>query len=266
MKIYKYIQIKTKDNVLNIILNRPKKRNALNPIMIEEIHSVFKQNIKNDLINVIVLSSSSNVFCAGADLQYLNNISKNNYNQNLSDSKKLMKLFKTMLSFPKLIISKVVGPAIAGGCGIATASDIIFCTPDSKFGYPEVKIGFIPALVSSFLKFKIKQSYINKLLLTGAIVSAKEAKEMGLVQHIYNKNDINLEIDNFIQTQTETTSSQSIAYTKKLLYELNNLDEKLNLAAQYNAKIRDNDDFKLGVKSFLNKNSINWKKIKNDEV
>ena len=260
MNKYKYIEIVISDSVVNIVFSRIEKRNALNQEMITEIQSVLNTYKNNPNIRVILLSSASNVFCAGADLKYLNNIQNYTYDQHLNDSITLMNLFKTMLSYPKLIISKVIGPAIAGGCGIATASDFIFCTNESSFGYPEVKIGFMPALVSTFLKYKIKHSDVTRLLLTGDIIQAKEAHKIGLVAHIDKVEEIDNHISEFIYTHIKNTSSTSIAYTKKLQFELNNLENKLNIAAQFNAKIRLNTDFKKGIQSFLNKISINWTK------
>jgi methylglutaconyl-CoA hydratase len=257
---YKYIQIVVSDSVVNIVFNRIKQRNALNPEMITEIQSTLESYKDNPNIRVILFSSASNIFCAGADLKYLNNIQQYTYEQHLNDSRTLMNLFKTMLSYPKLIISKVIGPAIAGGCGIATASDFIFCTSDSSFGYPEVKIGFMPALVSTFLKYKIKHSDVTRLLLTGDIIQAEEAQKIGLVNYIDKIEDIDHHISKFIHTHITHTSSISIAYTKKLQFELNNLDTRLNIAAEFNANIRLDADFKKGIQSFLNKISINWTK------
>ena len=155
---YQHIKCKINHNVLNIILDRPKKKNALNPNMVMELIKVLQDNKNNINIRVILLSSSSDVFCAGADIEYLNKIIQYNFEQNLEDSKILMSLYQLMLAYPKLIISKVCGAALGGGCGIITASDIIFATDNSKFGYPEVKIGFTPALVSTFLIQRINIS------------------------------------------------------------------------------------------------------------
>ncbi len=162
-KTYDYIKTKKHNRFLHLILNRKEKKNALNPKMIYEIQDVFNTYKMNKNIRIILISSNSDVFCAGADVEYLQKIKNFSHTENLNDSKLLMQLFKTMLTYPKLIISQVSGYAIGGGCGLITASDIIFATEESKFGYPEVKIGFIPALVSTFLTKKIRENDAREL-------------------------------------------------------------------------------------------------------
>ena len=169
-----------------------------------------------------------------------------------------MQLFKTMLTYPKLIISQVSGYAIGGGCGLITASDIIFATEESKFGYPEVKIGFIPALVSTFLTKKIRENDARELLLTGKLIDAKKAKEIGLINYTSTLKNIHKEIKQFIETTIKTTSENSIKETKEMLYKWLNLEQKLEKAAELNALNRKTEDFKKGITSFLNKENINW--------
>ena len=182
-KTYDYIKTKKHKQFVHLILDRKEKKNALNPKMIYEIQDVFDTYKMNQNIRIILISSNSDVFCAGADVEYLQKIKNFSHTENLNDSKLLMQLFKTMLTYPKLIISQVSGYAIGGGCGLITASDIIFATEESKFGYPEVKIGFIPALVSTFLTKKIRENDARELLLTGKLIGAKKAKEIGLINY-----------------------------------------------------------------------------------
>tara|TARA_Y100000766_G_scaffold242505_1_gene220856 strand:- start:984 stop:1784 length:801 start_codon:yes stop_codon:yes gene_type:complete len=262
---YKYIKLipyvlHDQAQYLDIVLDRPKKRNALNPVMISEITSVLDKYEKNLEIKLILISSSSSVFCAGADLQYLKKLQKYSYQENLNDSKNLMNLYKKMLKYPKLIISKVCGPAIAGGCGIITASDMVFATNTSKFGYPEIKLGFIPALVSTFLYNKIREVDLRDLLLTGKIVTAIQAKEIGLINQIYSVNKIDNAVVKFIKKIVQETSPNSIKETKKMLYKLMNVNNKLQKAAELNAKNRQSDDFKKGISNFLDKQPTNWLK------
>ena len=256
----KHIKIKISSRTLNIILNRPSKKNALNPDMIQEIQNTFNKYHNENSIRTIMISSNSDVFCAGADIKYLQKIKKFSYEENLKDSLQLMQLFKTMLLYPKIIISKVTGPAIGGGCGIVTASDMVFATKTGKFGYPEVKIGFIPALVSTFLIKKIGEINARELLLTGKIINTEQAKEIGLINYIYNKQNIDQEITKFIKNTSKKTSLHSISETKKMIYDWLDLDTQLQKAAKYNAKHRKTEDFKIGINSFLNKTAINWEK------
>jgi methylglutaconyl-CoA hydratase len=255
---YKYIKVDITRHCLIITLNRTKKKNALNPIMITEIQNILDSNKENEHIRAILINSSSNVFCAGADLEYLNEIRQFSYKENLKDSKILMSLFQTMLSYPKIIISKVCGAALGGGCGIVTASDIIFASKEAHFGYPEVKIGFTPALVSSFLIEKINLSNVRELFLTGKMIDAHQAKDIGLINFLCSINNIDQQINIFIQKFITETSPQSIQKTKQLLYEQTNMERKLEEAAELNAKSRMNNDFKKGIRMFLEKKTINW--------
>ena len=262
---YKYIKLVSCDlnnqaKYLNIILDRPKKRNALNPLMISEFINILDEYETKHEIKLILISSSSSVFCAGADLKYLKKLQHYSYQENLNDSKNLMNLYKKMLKYPKLIISKVCGPAIAGGCGIITASDMVFATNTSKFGYPEVKLGFIPALVSTFLLNKIKEVDVRELLLTGQLVTATQAKEIGLINKICNLENIDETVEKFIKKTIASTSTNSIMETKKMLYEFMSIEKKLEKASELNAKNRESDDFKKGVSNFLDKKNTNWLK------
>ena len=257
---YQHIQIKIENYVLSITLDRPKKKNALNPKMIHEITTVLNLHKESTDIRVVVISSSGDVFCAGADLEYLNQIKNFSYEENLHDSQTLMLLFKTMLLYPKLIISKVTGAAIAGGCGLMTASDLIFATNDSFFGYPEIKIGFTPALVSTFLVHKITENKARELLLTGKTIDAETAKELGLINYLCSKENINNDILNFIQKFIKNTSPKSIERTKNTIYKSLDFDRKLNTAAELNALSRMDEDFTKGINSFLRKEPVNWDK------
>ena len=257
-KNYKFIEITQNENFLNIILNRPDKKNALNPLMINEISDVLEKCESDNSFKIILITSSCNVFCAGADLAYLKKINNFSQEENLSDSRLLMNLYKKMLKSSKLIISLVKGHAIAGGCGIACASDIIFATKDCKFGYPEVKIGFIPALVSTFLTLRINESLARELLLSGKLITSKHALEIGLINYVFDQNTIELEVMKYIEKISIENSTNSIKETKELLYANMNIDKKLDFAAKLNAKNRKSKDFEIGINNFLNKKINRW--------
>jgi methylglutaconyl-CoA hydratase len=255
---YQHITSKIQNYSLIITLNRVDKKNALDPIMIKNIQSILDTNKNNHNIRVVVIESSSDVFCAGADIEYLNKMRNFSYEDNLNDSKQLMLLFKTILSYPKLIISKVSGAALGGGCGIVTASDIVFSTQKSSFGYPEVKIGFTPALVSAFLIGKINLSKTRELLLSGKIINAEKAQKIGLINFIHTEAQLNKEMDIFIKKIITKTSPDSIHATKQILYTQLDIDNKLERAAEFNAKSRMSNDFKKGIQLFLEKKPHNW--------
>lgn len=243
-----------------IILNRLDKKNAFNPEMIQEIQSAFDAFREDDQVKVVVLSSNSDVFCAGADLDYLKSLQTNSYNENLADSMAVKDMFEQIYTFPKITIAQIEGHAIAGGAGLANACDFCFAVPDIKMGYTEVKIGFTPAIVSVFLIRKIGEMKARELLLTGNLISALEAKKMNLINEIYSTEEIKEKVFDFAKNIAKTTSSESIKHTKELIGLLHDksLQEGMILGAQFNAKMRETEDFKKGVSSFINKEKIDW--------
>lgn len=243
-----------------ITINRPEKRNALNPEVISELTKAFKEAIEHPDVKVIVLKANGEVFSAGADLAYLKQLQNNSFEDNLADTNLLKDLYLTIYSSPKLVIAQVEGHAIAGGCGLATVCDLIFSIPEAKFGYTEVNIGFIPALVSCFLVRRIGESRTKELLLSGELVTAETALRYGLVNFVVAKNAINDGVIEYAERIANSTSAQSIKLTKELLVFNQNasLSESLEEAARKNAEARATDDCKNGIAAFLNKEKQNW--------
>lgn len=255
-----YIITNLKDRIGSITLNRPEKRNALDDLMVGELKTAFLKLNEDENCRVIIIKANGEAFCAGADLAYLQKLQKNTYDENLGDSNELMELYKMIYRSKKIVISQVQGHAIAGGCGLATVCDFCFAIPHAMFGYTEVKIGFIPAIVSVFLRNKIGEAATRKLLLTGSLITADEAHQMQIVTKIENPDKLEAAVNEFAQTLANTTSPQAIQLTKQLLADLNGMsfDEGLNYAATMNAKARATADCKKGISSFLDKTKLNW--------
>src|ERR1700684_950184 len=167
-----------------LTLNRPEKRNAISTPMIEDLVAALNAAEADKSVRVVILTGAGKAFCSGMDLETLQALAKQTPEQNLADSRRMAKMFHLVYSFPKPLITAVNGAAIAGGCGLATLSDFTLAVPEAKFGYTEVRIGFIPALVSTFLLRQIGDKRARDLLLTGRILTAEEAKQIGLVNHI----------------------------------------------------------------------------------
>jgi methylglutaconyl-CoA hydratase len=248
------------DRIATITLNRVDKRNALNPDLVEQLTNNLLKAEEDDDVKVIVLKANGAVFSAGADLAYLQQLQQNSYEENLADSNQLKKLFTTICYLPKIVIAQVEGHAIAGGCGLATVCDIIFAVPEANFGYTEVKLGFVPAIVSCFLMRKTSETIAKKILLTGELFSAEQALGYNLVTFVTKREEITQKVNEFATDLCNNTSSNSLMITKQLInqttYPL--LDKTLDMAVQINARVRESDDFKKGVASFLNKEKINW--------
>lgn len=254
------VQYEVNSRVAYITLNRPEKRNALNPELVNLLKESFDRANQDELVKVIVLNANGAVFSAGADLAYLQQLQNNSYEENVADSSSLKDLFYTVYTSPKVVIAQVEGHAIAGGCGLVSVCDIVFSVPEAKFGYTEVKIGFIPALVACFLVRKLGESRTKELLLSGDLIDAQTASTYGLINFIRDKQNIRESVKNYAEKLVNETSEQSVSLTKQLLNMAQNLtlEESLDQAVQFNATARSTADCKRGIAGFLNKEKIDW--------
>jgi methylglutaconyl-CoA hydratase len=254
------ILLNIENRIATLTLNRPEKRNALNDEMASMLLNHLDSLRDNNDCKVLIIKAKGEAFCAGADLSYLQKLQNNSYEENLADSTSLMQMFKALYEFPKVTIAQVEGPAFAGGCGLAGLCDFCIASPGAQFAYTEVKIGFIPAIVSVFLSPKIGENLAKQMLLTGDVYTALEAKEMRLVNKIVESSSIDKEVLEFALKLVKTVSSESIALTKTLLNNIKGhaLDEQLQMAAEANAQARASNDCKKGISAFLNKEKLSW--------
>lgn len=243
-----------------VVMNRPEKRNALSPQLIAELTECIQTLLYDNGVKVIVLKSSDKPFCAGADLGYLQEMRHFSREENLADSRRLRDLFDLIHRGNKIFISQVEGPALAGGCGLATLCDFCYATPEATFGYTESKIGFVPALVAVYLQYRIAGHHMRELLLTGKVIAADEAHSMGLVNTVVADDQIAQAVTAFAEQLCETTSGGSVAYIKQLLRKTPgmHMDDALEYAASLNAEARGSADCVKGIDSFLNKEKIKW--------
>src|ERR1700740_833697 len=180
---YETLLLESSEHIATIILNRPDKRNSINAQMIADLQSAFEA-VEKTHARVVILTGAGKVFCAGMDLSLLQAIATQSPSENQEDSRRMAKMFRRIWSYSKPLIAAVNGHALAGGCGIATLCDFTIAGPEAKFGSTEVKIGFLPAIVSVFLTRQIGEKRARDLLLTGRLVDAREAKELGLITEI----------------------------------------------------------------------------------
>jgi methylglutaconyl-CoA hydratase len=244
--------------IATITLNRPEKRNAISYELIDDLIAALKQAAASPA-QVMVLTGAGKAFCSGMDLDNLKQLTARTHEQNLADSETMASLFRTLYDFPKPTIAAVNGPAIAGGTGLATLCDFTLAVPEAKFGYTEVRIGFVPAIVSSFLIANVGEKRARDLLLTGRIFGAEEAHKLGLVNEIVAPEQLMsraLELAN----QLMENSPASLQATKKLLsgYTREQLDRQVAQAVANNAAVRRTADFKEGVTAFLEKRKPRW--------
>lgn len=242
-----------------IVLNRPEKRNALSAELVTELKQAFLDFNSNENVKIILLKSASLPFCAGADLAYLMQLRNFTFDENVADSQHLKELFELIYTSPKITISQVEGPALAGGCGLATVTDFCFASIEATFGYTEAKIGFLPALVMVYLREKVGMQVMTDWLLTGRVFGADEAFNCGLIYQVSASDDIEKQVNDFISKLTIGVSQQSIAGIKKMMRNLPfDRSEALNYAAEMNAHARATTDCRKGIDAFLNKEKITW--------
>ena len=255
-----FVKYNTQNRVGYITLNRPEKRNALNDLFVEELKEIFTIAENDEKSKLIVLKANGEAFCAGADLAYLKKLQNNSYDENLVDSNNLKELFEQIYNLKKLVIAQVEGHAIAGGGGLATVCDFVFSVPEAKFGFTEVKIGFVPAIISTFILRKIGETKTKELLFTGNLISAEKAKNIGLINFVIEKESIEKEIKLFTEKICVNTSGESLKLTKKLISDVQTMSvrEALNYSAKLNARARQTEDCKKGIASFINKQKIIW--------
>ncbi len=260
MPDYSTIQVEIKDRVGYLTLNRPDKRNALNTLMVMELKTALKELEADAQVKIIVLKGAGKDFCAGADLASIQAMQSNTFAQNLQDSMGLSGLYKQIYTLEKVVIAQVHGNALAGGCGLATVCDFVIAEQESFFGYPEVKIGFVPAIVSVFLARKIGEGRAKGLLLTGKRITAQEAFVLGLITSVVNGDDLEDQVNAFAQKLVKTTSGDALERTKGLIGRVQEmaLEDGLALASTVNAEARQTEDCKEGISAFLEKRKPNF--------
>lgn len=250
----------SKNRIGHITLNRPEKKNALSYELVADLKQALSAAEDDSSVKVIILRANGDAFCAGADLASLQKLQNNSFEENVIDSHHLKELFLKIYQFKKIVIAQVQGHALAGGCGLATVCDFVFAVPEAKFGYTEVKIGFIPAMVLVFLIRKIGEQRAKQLLLSGEPVQGSEAVSLGLVNFLAAKDQLKSRTEEFAQRLIKNNSAQSMAVTKKMMDEVQSmtLSEALNYAATMNAEARASADCKKGIAAFLNKENLTW--------
>jgi len=246
--------------IAEITINRPDKRNALSPALVADLTAAFLKAESDENAKVIVLKANGDVFSAGADLAYMQQLQHFSYEENIQDSAALKNLFETIRTLKKVVIAQVEGHAIAGGCGLATICDIIFAVPEAKFGYTEVKLGFVPAIVSCYLVQKVGETLAKKLLISGDLFTAEKALNYNLITYVTKAEEIVQTVSDFALNLSTSTSSNSLMLTKQLINQTSDawLDSCLDNAIKVNAKTRESEDFKAGIAAFLAKEKINW--------
>jgi methylglutaconyl-CoA hydratase len=256
---YQTLTIAEADRVAVITLNRPEKRNAISMALIHELMDTFAE-LEKSSARAVIITGAGKSFCAGMDLDELKSLTGRSREESQRDSETMARLFRGVYDFPKPLIAAVNGPAIAGGCGIATLCDFTLASTEAKFGYTEVRIGFLPAIVSTFLLRQIGEKHARDLLMTGRIITAEEAARMGLINEVVPADRL-MPRAHELAVQLIENSPASLRATKQLIngFSQQDLNADIQAAVDANADIRSTADFREGVASFLEKRKPIWK-------
>jgi methylglutaconyl-CoA hydratase len=240
--------------IARVTLNRPDKRNALNEALITGTRNALQQANDDAAVRVVVISGAGRDFCSGADLKSLKTIAEGSIVENSADARSLMELFAQIRRVSVPVVAAVRGKALAGGCGLASACDIVLAATEAKFGYPEVKIGFVPAMVTAILRRNVSEKRAFELLTRGAEIGAAEAKEFGLVNQIFSEENFEAEVTNYVRA-FEQVSKSAVALTKALFYEMDGMSfgDALETGVDVNVIARMTEDCQKGIARFLKK-------------
>ena len=246
--------ISTEGAIRYLTLNRPEKRNALNDALISALKNSLREADHDDALCAVVIQGAGNDFCSGADLSALQKIAESTYEENLEDARSLMELFTLIRRIRVPVIAAVRGRALAGGAGLATGCDIVLASSTARFGYPEVKIGFVPAMVMAILRRNLPEKQAFEVATRGFDFDAAAAQEYGLVNRVFEDGEFDAAVRDYVGGY-EKISRSAVEMTKRLLYDMDglNFENAITTGTDVNARARMTDDCKKGITRFLNK-------------
>jgi methylglutaconyl-CoA hydratase len=248
------VTYKIEDTAAWITLNRPEKRNALNDEMISVLRRFISVAQDDPQVRSLVITGAGADFCSGADLASLKKITESSIDDNLEDAQRLASLFSEIRHCRLPVMAMVRGRALAGGCGLASACDMVLAAESSRFGYPEVKLGFVPAMVMAILRRNVSEKIAFELITTGAEISAGEAEKIGLINHVYSDDSLEREVRTIV-ARFAKASMTAVALSKRLLYNMDGMtfDAALQSGVNVNVIARMTVDFQEGIAGFLKK-------------
>jgi len=237
-----------------ITLNRPDKRNALNDELIFGLKQALRDADNRESVRAVVITGAGTDFCSGADLSALQKISESSITENLEDAESLSELFALIRRVRVPVVAAVRGRALAGGCGLATACDIVLASASARFGYPEVKIGFVPAMVLAILRRNVSEKRAFELVTRGAEISAAEAERLGLINQVFDEEAFEEQVESYVAS-FEKVSRSAVMLSKRLLYHMDGMtfDAALQSGVDINTVARMTEDCRKGIARFLKK-------------
>jgi methylglutaconyl-CoA hydratase len=263
MGSYANLNARLEEGAVTLTMNRPEKRNALNPEMMDELTDALTAADDDPACGVVILAGAGAAFCAGLDLEHLETVHTRTPAEHRADAGQVARLLRTLYDSAKPTIGAVNGAAFAGGMGLATLCDFTLCAPEAKFCYSEVRIGFVPAIVSAFLRLQVSDKRARDLLLTGRVIEAGEALDMGLVTRVVPEQDLMPEARR-LAARLLRNSPAAMQATKRLLSQQRKaqLDADIQAAIETSVEARATEDFREGLRAFLEKRTPDWPSLK----
>lgn len=257
------VRYETERQVAHVTICRPQKRNALSGAVVEQLKAHLQEAADDASVRVVVLTGEGSAFSAGADLAMLEGLQGASPMENLADSRSLAELFDLIYTHPKPVIAKVNGHAIGGGCGLVAACDIAIASDSAKFGFTEVRIGFVPAIVLGFAIRKMGEARARDLLLSGRIFTAAEGERFGLLTEVVPAETLEETVAERAEGIAHETSGSAVALTKKMFAQLPGMgaQEALEYGVSMNAFARGTDDCQAGIRAFLDRTDPPWKTL-----
>ncbi|MGD0296846.1 MAG: enoyl-CoA hydratase-related protein [Bryobacteraceae bacterium] len=254
MPSYQKILYAVEHGVARITLNRPEKRNALDAELITEVRDALRSSARDESVRVVLITGAGADFCSGADLSGLERTFNAGVLDHMADARNMAELFLEMRHHPRPIVAAVRGRALAGGCGLATACDLIVAAESSKFGYPEVNIGFVPAMVMAILRRSLSEKRAFEMIASGEIIAAQTALDFDLINAVFADETFDIEVDAFV-SKLASKSASAITLSKRLLYHMDGMtyEAAIEAGVETNAIARMTEDMKRGVEKFLKK-------------
>jgi methylglutaconyl-CoA hydratase len=245
------IRVERAEGIGRIVLARPEKKNALDLAAARELRESLREFAADSSVRVVLLSADGDDFCAGADLGALNELLEADAATQLLDAEALGDVFRVIREMPQVVVAAVRGRALAGGAGLATACDLVIAHEDARFGYPEVRVGFVPAMVMALLRRLIGEKRAFELVATGRLVGAREALELGLVSRVAPAADFEVMIETLV-ADLASTPVEALRMTKQLFYALDgtSVEDGIALAARVNVEARTTQAFREGIRRF----------------
>jgi methylglutaconyl-CoA hydratase len=251
---YRKVTYRADGGIARIALNRPERRNALDQELLAELRDAVRTSATDQSVHVVLLTGAGKDFCSGMDLRTFADDGSGDIAKFQAEARNMAGLLLDLRRHPRPIVAAVAGRALGGGCGIATAADIVLAADSAQFGYPEINIGFVPAIVMATLRRLVSEKRAFELIATGEIISAQTALDYGMINHVFSAETFDRHVEEFV-TNLAAKSTSALTLAKELFYRTDAMqfEAAAEAGAQINAFARTTDDFKRGIEKFLKK-------------